>query len=85
MGKITAITPEQLGRCKEVRDLAIEEVSPYIFWVAYHRGHNDTVDGDYVDVLPVDCNDYWKDEARIAAGEYDEEFRTLKSKPVRDV
>jgi hypothetical protein len=53
---------------------------PYIFWAAYHRGHNDTVDGDYIDVAQSDCNSYWRDEAIIASREYKNEFGSEASK-----
>lgn len=34
----------------------------HLYAVAYNRGHHDTVEGQYTDVLPVDLDTYFADE-----------------------
>jgi hypothetical protein len=42
---------------------ALEEITNQAYSTAYSRGHEDTVDGGYVYVLPIDSDSYFRDDA----------------------
>ena len=41
---------------------ALREIINHVYSAAYHRGHEDTVDGNYVHVLPVETDSYFDDD-----------------------
>lgn len=75
--KIKATTPAQ-PKVPEASEITKELCS--LYWSAYDKGHNDTVEACFIDVHSVDRFDYWQDQVADCVNDGDmPEIKTMLS------